>query len=137
IAAIMATMAMILRSMASAPVGGPGGTSGSGSATRAAYHSTAPRTRSRKTAVISAGRLVTMQWEGQASGRRRNRVFGIGDRARNRDGRAGLDNNLATRVDVEWKAVHGTRSGALNNLPVAVVDRAVARALEAPFVGKR
>src|SRR6266851_3351884 len=133
----MATMAMILRSMASAPVGGPGGTSGSGSATRAAYHSTAPRTRSRKTAVISAGRLVTMQWERQASGRRRNRVFGLCDRARDGDGRAGLDDDLATRVDVEWEAVHGTRGGALNDLPVAVVDRAVAGALEAALVGER
>src|SRR5438045_9302004 len=62
-AAIMATMAMILRSIASAPVGGPGGASGSGSATRAAYHSTAPRTRRRKAAVISAGTLVSMQDE--------------------------------------------------------------------------
>ena len=41
-AAIMATMAMILRSIASAPVGGPAGASGSGTATRAAYHRTAP-----------------------------------------------------------------------------------------------
>src|SRR6266571_7872385 len=107
-AAIIATMAMILRSMASAPVGGPGGTSGRGSATRAAYHSTAPRTRSRKTAVISAGRLVTMPWASQPSGRRGNRVLGIGDWPRNGDGRAGLDDDLATRVDVEREAVHGT-----------------------------
>src|SRR5262249_49449155 len=56
--AIIAMMAMIFRSMARAPVGGPPGASGSGTATRAAYHSTAPRTRSRKTAVISAGRLT-------------------------------------------------------------------------------
>src|SRR5437016_8832202 len=97
-AAIMATMAMILRSMASAPVGGPGGTSGRGSATRAAYHSTAPRTRSRKTAVISAGRLVTMQWQRQASARRGNGVFSVGDRARDGHRRAGLDDDLATRV---------------------------------------
>src|SRR5713226_4946145 len=136
-AAIIATMATILRSIARAPVGGPGGASGKGSATRAAYHSTAPRTRSRKTAVISAGTLVTMQSEVQASGRRGNRVFGLGDRARNGDGRAGLDDDLATWIDVEWKAVHGARGGALNDLPVAVVDRAVAGALEAALVGKR
>src|SRR6266851_2454143 len=136
-AAIMATIAIILRSIASAPVGGPGGASGRGSATRAAYHSTAPRTSRRKTAVISAGRLVTMQWERQASSGRGNRVFGIGDRARNRDRRAGLDDDLATGVDVEWEAVHGPRGGALNDLPVAVVDRAVAWALEAAFIGKR
>src|SRR6266849_4788504 len=67
-AAIMATIAIILRSIASAPVGGPGGASGRGSATRAAYHSTAPRTSRRKTAVISAGTLVSMQAGRQAGG---------------------------------------------------------------------
>src|ERR1043165_6717764 len=56
-AATIATMAMILRSIASAPVGGPAGASGSGTATRATDHSTAPRTRSRKNTVISAGRF--------------------------------------------------------------------------------
>src|SRR5690242_14151008 len=63
----MATMAMILRSMASAPVGGPAGASGRGTATRAAYQSTAPRTRSRKIAVISAGRLMSTKVD-QAGG---------------------------------------------------------------------
>src|SRR5205085_315364 len=59
----MATIAMILRSIASAPVGGPAGASGSGTATRAAYHSTAPRTRSRKTAEPSAGRLMSTRYQ--------------------------------------------------------------------------
>src|SRR5213078_1682177 len=59
----MATMAMILRSIARAPVGGPAGASGSGWATRAAYHSTAPRTMSRKIAVISAGMFRSMRLE--------------------------------------------------------------------------
>src|SRR4051812_37391175 len=60
-AAIIATMAMIFRSIAIAPVGGPAGASGSGTETRTAYHRTAPRTISRKSAVMSAGRFRSIK----------------------------------------------------------------------------
>src|SRR5438270_333685 len=127
-------MAMILRSMASAPVGGPPGASGSGTATRAAYHRTAPRTSRRKTAVISAGKL---SWSTTPrSGGWRDGIGRIGDRARNGLGRTGLYVDPARPVDLDREAIHRTRRRALNDLAVAVVDRPVARTLEASFVGE-
>src|SRR5262245_45921018 len=116
-AASMATMAMILRSIASAPVGGPGGASGSGTATRAAYHNTAPRTTSRKAAANSAGRLMSTRLR---SGGRRHRVGGVGDRARNGFRRTGVDGNPARGIDLEREAIHRPRRRALNDLAVAV-----------------
>src|SRR5918911_1616516 len=100
-AASMATMAMILRSIATAPVGGPRLTGGRGWATRAAYHSTAPRMTSRKTAVNSAGRLLSMAGVRLGNlGRRRDRVGRVGQRARDGLRRPRLDGDLARAVDL-------------------------------------
>src|SRR5947209_8414940 len=130
-------MAMILRSMASAPIGGPAGASGSGTATRAAYHSTAPSTRSRKTAVISAGTLTSpMSLSAELLGGWRDGVGGIGHRARDRLGRPSLHRDPAAGVDLDRKAVHWPRRRPLDDLTVAVVDRPVAWALEAALVGE-
>src|SRR5690242_2045425 len=129
----MATVAMILRSMARAPVGGPAGASGSGTATRAAYQSTAPRTRSRKTAVISAGTLTRST--GLGLRRRGCHVVERGDWTRNGLRRAGVDRDATLRVELDRKMVHWPWRWPLNDLTVAVVDRAVTRALEVALIG--
>src|SRR6266567_4407567 len=130
----MATIAMILRSIASAPVGEPPGPTGNGTATRAAYQSTAPSTSNRKTAVISAGRLTFTDLYRRSGGR--HRVGGVGHRARNHLRRAGLDRDPACPIDLYWEAIHRARSRSLDDLAVAVVDRPVAWALEAALVGE-
>src|SRR5436190_75053 len=60
VAAIMPTMATILRSIAIPPVGGPAGASGTGWETRAAYHSTAARMASSTPAKRTAGTLKSI-----------------------------------------------------------------------------
>src|SRR5215831_15860296 len=105
-AAIMATMAMILRSIASAPVGGPAGPSGSGTATRAAYHRTAPRTSSRKTAVISAGILTESTCSLDLGGWRGD-VVKRGDGTRNGLRWPRIDGDAPLRIELDREVVHG------------------------------
>src|SRR5712691_4224022 len=63
-------------------------------------------------------------------------VGGIGGRARDHLRRTSIDGDLATRVDLDREAVHRPRRRALDDLTVAVIDRPMARALEAPLVGE-
>src|SRR4051812_43782867 len=125
-------IAMTLRSIARAPVGGPRGASTSGCETRAAYHRTAPRTNRRKSAV-AIGMSVAVSI-GAGSAVEGHRVRGVSFLTADGFRRTGFNGDLARAVDRQGEAVHRPRRRALDDLTVAVVDRAVAGALEPTVV---
>src|SRR4051794_33679639 len=90
-----------------------------------AAKTTAPMFTSMQASCLSAG--LGGRWHG-VGGRRHGATDHLG--------RTGLDADLAARVDAHRKAVHRPRRRTLNDLAVAVVDRAVARALEPTVIGE-
>src|SRR4029077_18274578 len=99
-------------------------------------HRTAPRTSSRKTAVISAGMLTESTCFGDLRGWRGDVVDGS-DGAGDSLGRTRVDGDATGCVEFDGEVVHRSWRRTLDDLTVAVVDRAVARTLEAALVAIR